>query len=378
MTTTEVLPGTVPAVEDIEGAPRRYAAASRHLLQPAIVGATGYAGLELVKLLSRHPGSKAPLLFQRPVEGAAAMRLSSMYPQLAGTAAAQNDAMHPLKVEAMVASGVDVVFLATPHEQSRELVPEALEAGLRVVDLSGAWRLREATNRAVYKFGDEGGARAEETQRQAVYGCPELHREQLKGARLVANPGCYATSIILALAPLLQLGMVDVERGIICDSKSGVSGAGKQATATTHFMHAADNLSVYGVYGHRHLGEIAEQLQLTTEQLTFTPQLLPVPRGILSCIYVQLRETQTPEFVQNVFAEFYAASPMVRVLRAGALPELQHVVHTNFCDIGFVLSPERRRLTIVSCLDNLLKGAAAQAVQNMNVVFGFTEDEGLR
>ena len=185
------------------------------------------------------------------------------------------------------------------------------------------------------------------------------------------------TSVLLALAPLLAAGIVDRQHGIVADAKSGVSGAGKAATAKTHFMYAADNLSAYAVFGHRHTGELLEQLHLSADDLQFTPHLLPIPRGLLSTIYLRLREPSTPAAIETIVRDFYAASPMVRVRPTGTLPQIQHVVRTSFCDLGFELAPDRRRLVVVSCLDNLLKGAASQAVQNMNLMLGWAETEGL-
>jgi N-acetyl-gamma-glutamyl-phosphate reductase len=289
------------------------------------------------------------------------------------------------------AQGVDVLFLATPHEVSREWVPQAIERGVHVIDLSGAWRLEKPEHRAVYEFNDENPALAEKLTAQAVYGIPELHRDKLKQAalrpntptigtepRLVANAGCYATSIILALAPLVRGGLVDLDHGIICDSKSGVSGAGKQPTQKTHFVEVAENLSAYSVFNHRHTGEILEQLGIGSEQLIFTPHLLPIPRGILSTIYVRLTSTMQASAIEDCMRAFYAGSPWVRIFPAGKLPQIQYSLHTNYCDIGFTLARDSRRLVMVSCLDNLMKGAAGQAVQNMNVMFGWDEEEGLR
>jgi N-acetyl-gamma-glutamyl-phosphate reductase len=270
------------------------------------------------------------------------------------------------------------VFLALPHENSRQWAPEWLEHGVRVIDLSGAWRLDKEANRAVYKLHDADAAVGEALQREAVFGCPELHREKIASARLIANPGCYATSIILALAPLLRAGLVDLDHGIVCDAKSGVSGAGKAPTAKTHFMYAADNLSAYAVFGHRHTGEMLEQLGLTAELLQFTPHLLPIPRGILSTIYLRLAERVEPEQVEACLRAFYATSPMVRVHATPDLPQIQHVVRTNYCDLGFELAKDGKRMVLVSCLDNLLKGASGQAVQNMNVMCGWDEAEGLK
>ena len=248
---------------------------------------------------------------------------------------------------------------------------------MKVVDLSGAWRLNDSANRAVYKFENADpalGPRAK-LQTEAVFGAPELHAAEIAKARLIANPGCYSTSVILPLAPLLKAGIVDVDHGIIADSKSGVSGAGKKPTAKTHFMSAADNLSAYNVFGHRHTGELLEQLQLTSDQIQFTPHLLPIPRGILSTIYVRLARKMGPDEIAQILSDFYAASPMVRV--RSTLPQIQDVVHTSYCDIGFQLAPDGKRLLVVSCLDNLLKGASGQAIQNMNLMCGYEEWEGL-
>jgi N-acetyl-gamma-glutamyl-phosphate reductase len=210
-----------------------------------------------------------------------------------------------------------------------------------------------------------------------VYGLPELNRDQIAKAAVVANPGCYATSVILALAPLIQAGVVDRSRGIVSDSKSGVSGAGKEPTARTHFVSVADNLSAYAVFGHRHTGEILEQLQLDARELIFTPHLLPIPRGILSTVYVHLAKPMSPADVESCFRNFYAGKRWVRVFSTPQLPQIQFSLHTNFCDIGFCLAEDRQRLVVVSCIDNLLKGAAGQAVQNMNVMYGWDEGEGL-
>ena len=344
-------------------------------IQPAVVGATGYAGFELARLLARHPYAKKPILFTRNGEAGAAAKLDELYPHVSGNGGYP---LEPFRWETLKAKGIDLLFLATPHEVSRELVPEAMAQGVQVIDLSGAWRLETPAYRAVYEFKDENPEAANKLTSQAVYGIPELHRAKLKQAVLVANAGCYATSVILALAPLVRAGLIDLEHGIICDAKSGVSGAGKQPTAKTHFVEVAENLSAYSVFNHRHTGEILEQLGLAPEQLTFTPHLLPIPRGILSTIYVRLIAAMLPPVIEACMREFYAGSPWVRVFQAGKLPQIQYSLHTNYCDIGFALAPDGKRLVMVSCLDNLMKGAAGQAVQNMNVMFGWNEEEGLR
>jgi N-acetyl-gamma-glutamyl-phosphate reductase len=347
----------------------------------AVAGVSGYAGGELARLLLRHPklNAAAPIFLGRAgeAEEGSSAYLEDLHPQLATPGDHQANEVLPFSWKRIVDSGIEVLFLATPHEQSREWVPEAIGQGIKVIDLSGAWRLQENANRAVYRLKDANPELAAELQSEAVYGCPELHRGEIRQARLVANPGCYATSIILALAPLLQAGLVDVAHGIVCDAKSGVSGAGKGATAKTHFMHAADNLSAYAVFGHRHTGELLEQLHLHADQIQFTPHLLPIPRGILSTIYLRLKHATDVAAITAVLRQFYQDSPMVRLHASPQLPEIQNVVRTNFCDLGFALAADGKRLVMVSCLDNLLKGAAGQAVQNMNLMCGWKEEEGL-
>jgi N-acetyl-gamma-glutamyl-phosphate reductase len=369
---------TISSLERVEPSTRRSAANPPRL---AVAGITGYAGGELARLLLRHPrlSSDTPLFLGRADESEndSHTLLEDLHPQLASLGPHQRNEVHPFNWKRILDSGTEILFLATPHEQSREWVPEAIAKGLKVIDLSGAWRLKDSLNRAVYQLQDANPAHAENLQTEAVYGCPELHRNEIKNARLVANPGCYSTSIILALAPLLQAGLVDVSHGIICDAKSGVSGAGKAPTANTHFMHAADNLSAYAVFGHRHIGEMLEQLHLQPDQIQFTPHLLPIPRGILSTIYLRLKHPADKAAISAVFHDFYSESPMVRLHPSPKLPEIQHVVRTNFCDIGFALAHDGKRLVLISCLDNLLKGAAGQAVQNMNLMCGWKEEEGL-
>ena len=361
-------------------------------LKVAVLGATGYSGLELTRLLLRHPRVEKPLLLRRAEascdshpsktakNGAPSeylenqVNLADIFPALSGNGSYP---LQPFSWTALKQQGVELLFLATPHEASRELVPEAIANGIRVIDLSGAWRLKQAQHRRIYGFKDEDSLTAAELTKKAVYGLPELNGDKIHSAAIVANPGCYATSVILALAPLLKAGMADCTKGIVADSKSGVSGAGKEPTSRTHFVSVADNLSAYSVFTHRHLGEIAEQLQISTNEITFTPHLLPIPRGILSTIYVHLRQPMQAAQIESVYREFYQGRRFVRMFQMPKLPEIQFSLNTNYCDLGFCLAPDGQRLVIISCEDNLMKGAAGQAVQNMNLMHGFPEEEGL-
>ena len=329
------------------------------LLPTAVLGATGYSGYEVARILLRHPQVAKPLLLSRSAEKDGHQPdLAHLYPALSGNG---GHPMEPFSWDLLAQHGVKLLFLATPHEASRALAPEAIARGLRVIDLSGAWRLKEEQNRAVYKFEDKDAVTAAELTEKAIYGLPELHADRIPGA-----------------APLVKAGVIDREKGIISDSKSGVSGAGKEPTAKTHFVSVADNLSAYGVFGHRHLGEILEQLNLHAPEFIFTPHLLPIPRGILYTIYVHLNRTMQSQEVEGCFREFYAGKRWVRVFPTPQLPQIQFSLYSNYCDIGFHLAQDGRRLVLISCLDNLLKGAAGQAVQNMNLMYGWKEDEGLQ
>ena len=344
-------------------------------LKSAVLGASGYSGLELTRILDRHPRLEKPALLRREGGSDGPVDLAEVFPELSGNGG------YPLRTFSwaeLKRQGVELLFLATPHEASRSLVPEAIAQGLRVIDLSGAWRLKREQHRAIYSFQDADAVTAAELMAKAVYGLPELNRDGVATAQLVANPGCYATSVILALAPLLQGGLIDRRHGIISDSKSGVSGAGKAPSSRTHFVSVANNFSAYAVFNHRHLGEMVEQLGLDDAELTFTPHLLPIPRGILSTIYVRLKRAMRAAEVEGCLRDFYSGKHWVRVFATPQLPQLQFSLHTNYCDLGFCLAEDGQRLVLISCVDNLLKGAAGQAVQNMNLMYGWEEREGLQ
>jgi N-acetyl-gamma-glutamyl-phosphate reductase len=338
----------------------------------AVVGVTGYAGYELARLLLRHPHIEKPTFFLREAH-ANVHCLTDLFPQLRGWGDAP---CRPLSVEAIAASGAEVAFLSTPHEASLELVPALLAANpaLRIVDLSGAFRFRNPeTFTKWYKLPAPDAKALSET----VYGLPELYADALPKARVVGNPGCYPTSVILGLRPLIEAGWISTARGIVCDCKSGVTGAGKDPKRDTHFVEVNENFRAYNLFTHRHTPEVSEHLDLASENFVFTTHLLPVDRGILSTLYVWLGPSRKVEEVEALYRKFYTGRPMVRIMPAGTLPELQHVTHTNFCDIGFALDPSGERLVIVSCLDNLGKGAAGQAIQNLNGMRGYPETAGL-
>jgi len=336
----------------------------------AVVGVSGYTGFELAKLLLRHPEVEALTFYVREPQGARC--LTEMFPQLRGWGQAP---VRELSVEAITASGAGTAFLATPHEASAELAPGLLDAGMKVVDLSGAFRFAEAaTFERWYKAPTPHAAWLGE----AVYGLPEFYEKEIAAARLIANPGCYATSVILALRPLAAAGWIAAGDSVVCDCKSGATGAGKELRRDLQFSELDENFKAYNLFSHRHTPEIIEHTGLPESQVIFSTHLLPLARGILSTIYVTLAEPRIPEAVETLFRHAYAERPMVRIWKAGTVPELQHVAHTNFCDIGFVLDATGQRLIVVSCLDNLGKGAAGQAVQNFNHVLGVEEQTGLQ
>jgi N-acetyl-gamma-glutamyl-phosphate reductase len=336
----------------------------------AVVGVTGYTGFELARLLVRHPAVKSSTYYVRDTHGKQC--LAELFPQLRGIGEAP---LRSLSVADIKASSAGTAFLATPHEVSAEIAPALLDAGLRVVDISGAFRFRSAdTFTSWYKL----PAPHADWLGEAVYGLPELYAAEIAQARLLANPGCYATSVILALRPLTDAGLIADASTVVCDCKSGASGAGKDPRRDLHFVEVDENFKAYNLFSHRHTPEILEHTGLPSDRVVFSTHLLPLARGILSTIYVTLNATYSAAAIEAAYRKFYAGRPMVRIWTAGSLPELQHVAHTNFCDIGFALDPSGKRLVVVSCLDNLGKGAAGQAVQNFNHMLGIEEQTALQ
>ena len=328
-----------------------------------VVGFRGYSGAELVRLLSRHPGVEVILLEHRADSEERVRPLGSKLPKtIAATA------------EAIRGEGLDLVFLATPPGVSIDVTPGILATGAKVIDLSGAFRLGSAEEYSKW-YGERHGA--PELFAEAVYGLPEFYREQIRGARLCSNPGCYPTAANLAIRPLVQAQAADRTRGIICDAKSGVSGAGRKASLKTSFCEVTENFSAYGFDEHRHVPEVLQNSGLGEREFTFTAHLLPIDRGILETIYVRTEGISSPVELLSLYEERYANEPFVRLYPPGKVPDLAGVQRTNFCDIGFRFDAESQRATIVAAIDNLTKGAAGQALQNMNLMLGFEETEAL-
>ena len=328
-----------------------------------VVGFRGYSGAELVHILTRHSYAE-PVLLEHHYDSE--RRNAPLGQKPPKTIAATPEAIRQ--------EGLHVVFLATPVEVSIKLTPAILEAGIKVIDLSGAFRLRDPET---YSQWYKERHTAPDLLKQAVYGLPEFYREQIAAARLVANPGCYPTAANLAIRPLIDAQVTDRSRGCICDAKSGVSGAGRKASIKTSFCEVTENFGVYGILDHRHIPEVLQNSGLGERELTFAAHLLPVERGILETIYFRTARVEKPVDILSIYEECYADEPFVRLYAPGKVPDLRGVQRTNYCDIGFVFDPESQRAVVVAALDNLGKGAAGQAVQNMNLMLGFAETEAL-
>jgi N-acetyl-gamma-glutamyl-phosphate reductase len=335
----------------------------------AIAGASGYTGVELLRFLVQHPAAHVVAL---TAETHANQPIGQVFPNLRGFVDLTCVALDA----AALAREAEFVFLALPHKASMTVGAELVERGVRVLDLSADFRLKDP---AAYPrwYGFEHTAPA--LLSTAVYGLPELHREAIAAARLVAVPGCYPTSTILGLSPLLARGLVDVET-IVVDSISGVSGAGRKPELPTHYAEVNESLKAYGVAKHRHTPEIEQELSGVAGRpvtVTFTPHLAPLTRGILTTITARMSRPQATGDLLAVYREFYRERPFVRVLEEGRLPETKHVLHSNLCDIGLVSDARTGRVVVVSAIDNLAKGASGQAVQCFNLMAGLDERAGL-
>ena len=328
-----------------------------------IVGFRGYSGRELIQYLSRHPHVEPVLLEHRDVDDRP-LALGHPGPRRAGC-----------NEDAVRAEGLKAVFLATPHDVSMELSPWILNAGAKVIDLAAAFRLGTTDNyKRWYK--------EEHTQpallKEAVYSVPEFCRSAVPKARLIANPGCYPTAANLALKPLVDAGAIDREAGIVCDAKSGVSGAGRKPSLKTSFCEVTENFSVYSIFDHRHVPEVLSTSGLDEAEFSFTAQLLPMERGILETIYFRASDKiANADDLLSIYLSRYQDEPFLRLFAPGVVPDLRDVNHTNLCGIGFKFDQATRRTVVVSVIDNLGKGAAGQAVQNMNLALGFPETAGL-
>ncbi len=339
------------------------------MLKVAVVGASGYTGVELLRLLYGHPEVAVTCITS---EQSAGRPVADVFPTLRGRYAQVLENLEPVRV----AGKADLIFTALPHKAAMEVVPTFLKLGKRVVDLSADYRFSDA---AVYEKWYEPHMDPENLK-VAVYGLPEVRKEKIAGACLVGNPGCYPTSVILGLMPLLKNGLIDPST-IISDSKSGTSGAGRGAKVDNLFCEVNEGFKAYGVGGvHRHIPEIEQELSLLAGEqitITFTPHLVPMDRGILSTIYARLTGNHSVAELVELYAGFYEGEPFVRVLPAGSVPSTAHVRGSNFCDIGLSVDSRTGRVIVVSAIDNLVKGAAGQAVQNMNIMYGFPETMGL-
>jgi N-acetyl-gamma-glutamyl-phosphate reductase len=333
-----------------------------------VAGFSGYSGAELVRLLGHHPHAEPVLLEHRQVEH---QHATTARPQPLNQPRPRRI---PCTPDAVRAEGLAVVFLATPPSVSMELAPAMLEAGAKVIDLSGAFRLRDA---ATYSRWYKEEHTAPGLLAEAVYGLPEFCRERIRGARLIANPGCYPTAANLAIQPLIATGVADRAAGIICDAKSGVSGAGRKASLATSFCEVTANFSIYSALDHRHVPEVLMVSGLEEPEFSFTAHLLPIDRGILETIYVRTRNIKTGDELLDIYRRQYQSEKFVRLYPLGSLPDISAVNRTNFCDIGLTFDAATGRAIVVSAIDNLVKGAAGQAIQNMNLILGCEETAGL-
>lgn len=338
------------------------------MVKVAVVGASGYTGLELIRLLVRHPEVEIVALTSREYQG---QPLRAVFPSLAGILDLSFIGPDPKKI----AARAEFIFTALPHKAAMEVIPRFIQAGRKVVDLSADFRFQDQT---VYEQWYQPHS-APELLAEAVYGLPELHREAIRRARLVGNPGCYPVSVILGLAPLLKAGLIDPE-SIIADCKSGVSGAGRGVTLGSLYCEVNEGFRAYKVAAHRHNPEIEQELSRVAGfpvQLTFTPHLVPMSRGILGTLYAHWQRPVTDTEIFDLYHEFYLGHPFIRLCPPGSLPNTVFVRGSNYCDLGFCLDRRAGRIIILSAIDNLTRGASGQAVHNLNLMLGFPETQGL-
>ncbi len=338
-------------------------------IKVAVIGASGYAGLELVRLLARHPGCELVGLASLEYPG---RPFSQVFPALAGIV---DLPFSPDQTPEKVAAAAEVVFTAVPHQTAMGMIPRFLDLGCKVVDLSADFRFRDV--HLYEKWYQEHSA--PELNAEAVYGLPELHRDEVRGARLVGNPGCYPTGVILGLAPLAQAGLL-MPDSVIADCKSGTSGAGRQALLGISFCEVNEGFRAYKILEHRHMPEMEQELSLLAGQpvrVIFTPHLVPMSRGILGTLYANLTAPQSEADLRGLYEKFYQGHPFVRLMPPGTFPDTRNVRGANFCDLGLKVDADGRRVIVVSAIDNLTKGASGQAVHNFNLMMGFPETMGL-
>jgi N-acetyl-gamma-glutamyl-phosphate reductase len=339
------------------------------MIRAAVAGATGYAGAELVRILAAHPGVEITALTSRQFAG---QRFDRIFPALAGRV---ERVCEELAAE-RIGAGADVVFTALPHKMPMGAAPAILGRGCRLIDLSADFRFNDA---AVYEAAYQPHA-APGLLAEAVYGLSEVYAREIGSARLIGNPGCYPTSVLLPLIPLLKAGLIETE-GILVDSKSGVSGAGRSPSLTVHFCEVNESFKAYKVAAHRHQPEMetyAGSAAGRPVRLTFVPHLVPMTRGMLSTIYARPRSGTTAGAIRDCLEVFYAGRPFIRLRPDGLPPDTVHVRGTNFCDVGWVVDARNGWVILMAAIDNLVKGAAGQAVQNMNLMFGLDESAGLQ
>ncbi len=337
-------------------------------ISAAIIGASGYTGQELMRILMVHPKVNLKIVTSRQYEGE---YITTVFPNLFALPEKRFEKLDLQKIK----NEVQVVFLALPHQKSMEMVPPLIEAGVKVIDLSADFRLNKNTYEKWYV-----SHTCPEYLKEAVYGLPELFFQKIKEARLIANPGCYPTSVILPLAPLLKEGLIEPEE-IIVDSKSGTSGAGRKPSVNTLYCEVNEDFKAYKVGAHRHQPEMEYILNKYADKkaisLLFTPHLLPINRGIFTSIYCKLKKEIEEEELRSLLQKFYKNAPFVKILPEGTVPRISGVRGSNYCHINLFYPKEKKRLILFSAIDNLVKGASGQAVQNMNIMEGFNENLGL-